>query len=107
MDSNIIPIGKVFGQDRRLIVPLFQRPYVWNREDQWEPLWSDILNVVDRAMEGRQEKPHFLGAIVLDAQRRPLGHLETRLIIDGQQRLTTLQLLFEAFCDICADTNQE
>jgi hypothetical protein len=107
MDSNTLPIGKVFGQDRRLIVPLFQRPYVWNREDQWEPLWSDILNVATRVMENRQDKPHFLGAIVLDAQRRPLGHLETRLIIDGQQRLTTLQLLFEAFCDICADTNQE
>jgi uncharacterized protein with ParB-like and HNH nuclease domain len=52
MDSNTLPIGKVFGQDRRLIVPLFQRPYVWNQEDQWEPLWSDILNVADRWSEG-------------------------------------------------------
>jgi uncharacterized protein with ParB-like and HNH nuclease domain len=107
MDSNTLPVGKVFGQDRRLIVPLFQRPYVWNQEDQWEPLWSDILNVADRWSEGQDVKPHFLGAIVLDAQRRPIGHLETRLIIDGQQRLTTLQLLYEAFCDICAEAEED
>lgn len=103
MDSNTLPIGKVFGQDRRLIVPLFQRPYVWKREDQWEPLWTDILNVASRWLDGKQGKPHFLGAIVLDAQRKPIGHLETRLIIDGQQRLTTLQLILEAFCDICRE----
>jgi hypothetical protein len=105
MDSNTLPIGKVFGQDRRLIVPLFQRPYVWKREDQWEPLWIDILNVASRWLDGKQGKPHFLGAIVLDAQRKPIGHLETRLIIDGQQRLTTLQLILEAFCDICKEAN--
>jgi hypothetical protein len=105
MDSNTLPIGKVFGQDRRLIVPLFQRPYVWKREDQWEPLWTDILNVASRWLDGKQGKPHFLGAIVLDAQRKPIGHLETRLIIDGQQRLTTLQLILEAFCDICREAN--
>ncbi len=103
MDSNTLPLGKVFGQDRRLVVPLFQRPYVWNQEDQWEPLWTDIINVADRWLEGKPGKPHFLGAIVLDAQRKPIGHLETRLIIDGQQRLTTMQLFYEAFCDICAE----
>src|SRR6266567_443640 len=107
MDSNTLPIGKVFGQDRRLIVPLFQRPYVWKREDQWEPLWTDILNVANRWIEGKQGKPHLLGAIVLDAQRKPIGHLETRLIIDGQQRLTTLQLILEAFCDICAEAKAD
>jgi hypothetical protein len=105
MDSNTLPIGKVFGQDRRLLVPLFQRPYVWKREDQWEPLWTDILNVANRWLDGKQGKPHFLGAVVLDAQRKPIGHLETRLIIDGQQRLTTLQLILEAFCDICKEAN--
>ena len=34
---------EVFQRERRLSVPLFQRAYVWNREDQWEPLWEDIL----------------------------------------------------------------
>ena len=107
MDSNTLPVGKVFGQDRRLIVPLFQRPYVWNQANQWEPLWSDILNIANRWSESKEGKPHFLGAIVLDAQRKPIGHLETRLIIDGQQRLATLQLLYEALCDICAETNED
>jgi hypothetical protein len=40
--------------------------------------------------------PHFLGAIVLDQQRVPVGFIATRHVIDGQQRLTTLQLLLDA-----------
>jgi len=93
------------------MVPLFQRPYVWKQSEQWEPLWADIVSVANRMMtagDNRQGvKPHFIGAIVLDAINTPTGHLETRLIIDGQQRLTTTQLLFEAFADICAEQRLE
>jgi hypothetical protein len=35
----------VFMQPQRLVVPLFQRPYVWNEENQWEPLWNDVIRV--------------------------------------------------------------
>jgi hypothetical protein len=101
MDSGTLNIAKIFGQDRRHVVPLFQRPYVWNKEEQWEPLWNDILTVADRLLANKEVKPHFLGAIVLDQMRKPTGHLETRLLIDGQQRLTTAQLLLESFADIC------
>lgn len=93
------------------MVPLFQRPYVWNQNDQWEPLWNDVVAVANRLLTAGDDKhgvkPHFIGAIVLDALTTPTGHLETRLIIDGQQRLTTLQLLFEAFADICSEQNLE
>lgn len=34
-------------QPQRLLVPLFQRPYVWNEELQWEPLWKDLERVAD------------------------------------------------------------
>jgi hypothetical protein len=102
MDSGTLHIGKIFGQDRRHVVPLFQRPYVWGRELQWEPLWGDIRTVADRVLEGKGGKPHFMGAIVLDQLRIPTGHMETRVVIDGQQRLTTVQLLLKAFADLCA-----
>jgi hypothetical protein len=88
----------VFMQPQRLIVPLFQRPYVWNEESQWEPLWNDVVRVADRLLQRPQDKhhPHFLGAVVLQQVQNPIGLMQTRTIIDGQQRLTTLQLLLDA-----------
>jgi hypothetical protein len=38
MDARTLGINTIFGQDRWHIVPLYQRPYVWKREEQWEPL---------------------------------------------------------------------
>ncbi len=101
MDAGTVSIRSVFGQDRRLVVPLFQRPYVWTQSLQWEALWEDIRGVAERQEQGLKVRPHFLGAIVLDQQPGPLGKLETRLIIDGQQRLTTIQIILEACVDVC------
>ena len=88
----------VFMHPQRLVVPLFQRPYVWNKENQWEPLWNDVVRVTERLLRHPNEKhyPHFLGAVVLQQVQNPVGTMQERTIIDGQQRLTTLQLLFDA-----------
>jgi Protein of unknown function DUF262/Protein of unknown function (DUF1524)/Restriction Enzyme Adenine Methylase Associated len=88
----------VFMQPQRLVVPLFQRPYVWNEENQWEPLWSDVSRAAKRLLAdptGRHY-PHFLGAVVIQQLQNPLGTMQERTIIDGQQRLTTMQLLLDA-----------
>lgn len=88
----------VFMQPQRLIVPLFQRPYVWNQDEQWEPLWADVARVASRLLadpHGRHH-PHFLGAVVLQQLTNSVGSLQERTVIDGQQRLTTLQLLLDA-----------
>jgi hypothetical protein len=88
----------VFMQPQRLVVPLFQRPYVWNEENQWEPLWNDVLRVAHRVLNRPSERhhPHFLGAVVLQQVQKQTGQMQERTIIDGQQRLTTLQLLLDA-----------
>jgi hypothetical protein len=88
----------VFMQPQRLVVPLFQRPYVWNEENQWEPLWNDVVRVADRVLAKPYDKhyPHFLGAVVLQQVQKQTGQMQERTIIDGQQRLTTLQLLLDA-----------
>jgi hypothetical protein len=88
----------VFMQPQRLIVPLFQRPYVWNEDNQWEPLWNDVLHVARRLLQNPAavHHPHFLGAVVFQQVQNPAGTLQERTIIDGQQRLTTLQLLLDA-----------
>lgn len=85
-------------QPQRLLVPLFQRPYVWNEELQWEPLWKDLERVANRLLKsaGSPQAPHFLGAVVLQQLSTPTADLQQRTVIDGQQRLTTLQLLLDA-----------
>ncbi len=97
METQVRTPQAVFMLPQRLIVPLFQRPYVWNEENQWEPLWNDVVRVAERLLTSPYEKPspHFLGAVVLQQVQNPVGTLQERTIIDGQQRLTTLQLLFD------------
>lgn len=85
---------------------MFQRPYVWNMKEHWQPFWDDIRGVAERvhdanldaAAKGGQVKvaPHFLGAIVLELMHTGVGSLEARSVIDGQQRLTTLQIFIAA-----------
>jgi hypothetical protein len=98
MDTQVRTPQAVFTQPQKLVVPLFQRPYVWNEENQWEPLWNDVIRISERLLthpsEGHQ--PHFLGAVVLQQTARQTGLMQERTIIDGQQRLTTLQLLLDA-----------
>jgi uncharacterized protein with ParB-like and HNH nuclease domain len=110
MDADTLDLKDIFRKDTRYVVPQFQRPYVWNQEEHWQLLWEDLRIVVDELMERQSEatdqfereeaqletSPHFLGAIVLDQQSTPTQKLETREIIDGQQRLITLQVLLSA-----------
>lgn len=98
MDTQVRTPQLIFMQPQRLIVPLFQRPYVWSRENQWKPLWEDVVRIANRMIEtpGVRQQPHFLGAVVLQQLQNPVGSLQARTVIDGQQRLTTLQLLLDA-----------
>ena len=86
----------IFFSPQRLVVPLFQRPYVWSLERQWEPLWVDVCRLANKLLSGVMPEPHFLGAIVVQQQQTEMGNLSVRSVIDGQQRLTTLQLLLDA-----------
>ncbi|MCC6765107.1 MAG: DUF262 domain-containing protein [Deltaproteobacteria bacterium] len=98
METQVRTPQTVFMQPQRLVVPLFQRPYVWNEESQWEPLWEDVTRLADRVLARPTDRhhPHFLGAVVLQQVPKQTGQMQERTIIDGQQRLTTLQLLLDA-----------
>jgi hypothetical protein len=98
METQVRTPQMIFMQPQRLVVPLFQRPYVWNEENQWEPLWNDVIRSTERLLKQphTRHQPHFLGAVVLQQVQNPIGLMQTRTIIDGQQRLTTLQLLLDA-----------
>lgn len=98
MKPDTYTIQQLFERDVRYIVPLYQRPYVWNEEHQWAPLWDDVSALLQHQENGEDSAlwSHFLGAIVLDQEHTAPGQLPRYTVIDGQQRLTTLQLLLAA-----------
>lgn len=97
METAVRTPIEIFTLPQQLVIPLFQRPYVWNEQDQWAPLWSDIRRLTEaRLHEPYSPVTHFLGAIVVQATDSQIGSLPQNSIIDGQQRLTTLQLLMDA-----------
>lgn len=114
MKADTNTLQDVLNGDRRFVVPVYQRPYVWKRDTQWEPLWTDVESTAVRLAETRQEAhradkpeaiadakaaPHFLGAIVVEPHPTRTSDIKTRLVVDGQQRLITLQLLLMGALD--------
>ena len=103
MNAHAESLLAVFKAKQCLEVPLFQRQYTWNREQQWELLWEDISHKFNDYLRGDTEAPpHFLGAIILDQRLTPTGYVTKRQVIDGQQRLTTFQIFIAAFRDYCS-----
>lgn len=104
-------VTELFERDVRYVVPLYQRPYVWTEADQWEPLWEDIRVLLDHQLGGQPTAnghwSHFLGAIVLDQETQAPGSIPVYTVIDGQQRLTTLQILLAAAGNVAASVGAE
>lgn len=94
-------IIELFDGKKRFLIPLYQRQYAWKATPQLDLLWEDIERAVARLMEDRSTlTPHFMGAIVI-AQIKTFGkQVQAYEIIDGQQRLTTFQLLLAALRDV-------
>jgi hypothetical protein len=108
MKADTLTLKALFQKDVRYVIPTFQRPYVWNQEDQWEPLWDDVRNTAERYLDElriaagnnplaeERAGSHFMGAVVLQQRPTASAEIETRDVIDGQQRITTMQLLMDA-----------
>jgi hypothetical protein len=95
-------------------IPAFQRPYVWTEEDQWSPLWADVRRVAESCLDAMPDpealekvSPHFLGAVVIKEMSNVAGDLARSSVIDGQQRMTTLQLLLDAAQVVVDDLGNE
>ena len=103
MEVTKFKLTSLFGQTRQYRIPLFQRHYVWDKEDQWRPLWEDIERKSNRRLLQHQvqEFSHFTGSIVVQQQEPTReDEIEKYEIIDGQQRLTTFQIVLCVLRDI-------
>ena len=118
MHTDILTPKDLFQKAVRYTIPPFQRPYVWSQDHQWEPLWEDVRNVAENYLEElersgnngveaeQKTSPHFLGALVLKQVPTAAKEIDQREVIDGQQRVTTLQLLLDAIQQICEESDQ-
>ncbi|MGB3653134.1 MAG: DUF262 domain-containing protein [Rivularia sp. (in: cyanobacteria)] len=99
MEASPAKVIQYFNGEKQNLIPLFQRPYTW-AENNWQTLWDDLMVQYEVGDTGT----HFMGAIVsVPARSVPVG-VSKYLIIDGQQRLTTVSLLLCALRD-CLDSN--
>ena len=92
MEATVVDMLTFLQRPQQFSIPIFQRRYSWTRKD-CQQLLDDILHVGSNS----EIKAHFLGSIVyIDRQLTAIGGVPRLLVIDGQQRLTTLSLLLSA-----------
>lgn len=118
MEADAYKLASILGGEKRFLIPTFQRDYEWTERDQWSLLFDDLIDTAARlsgarahaeatgmseAIAEKNVAPHFLGAIVLDQLPVRVGEIDQRAVIDGQQRLTTIQLLIRALADVLAE----
>lgn len=106
MKADSWKISKVFssGGDIHYVLPHFQRQYSWEKPE-WEVLLKDAIAIYEE-YDPEKEPEHFIGSLVVinDGTR---GTMTAFNLVDGQQRLTTLSLLFLVLRDIIKPTDQK
>lgn len=94
MEAAPVHIIQYFDGSKQGVIPLFQRPYSWD-SDNWQTLWNDVM----AQYEEGERSSHFMGALVtVPVKSVPVG-VTKHLVIDGQQRLTTLSIFLAAIRD--------
>lgn len=94
MNAQDLPLTQLLDGAKQFIVPIFQRDYSWGTK-HCQQLWNDIL----RAGRDSAARAHFLGSVVYIAAEDNQAAIPRWLLIDGQQRLTTVTLLLAALRD--------
>ena len=90
MKANDLFLLKVFSTHTVFEIPYYQRAYVWE-EENWKRFLEDMENI------SLVEKPYFIGSLILKQKETETGskYGDVRVVIDGQQRLTTITIFFK------------
>jgi hypothetical protein len=97
-ETNLL---KLLQGSKVFLVPNFQRRYSWRRVE-WEQLWDDLVRECRRPHDAQAQSlvGHFLGSVVLHPAPGGASVLMKHLVVDGQQRLTTVLVLIAAIRDV-------
>jgi hypothetical protein len=105
IDPRLVTLQDLFVDRVHYEVPIYQRPYVWERDEQWLPLWQDVVDAANGRLTG-QPLAHFLGAIVIELRSADPGRVKVFSVIDGQQRLMTLQVLLASLREVARERDE-
>ena len=100
MEAHAKSIRQILESGSQFLIPFFQRSYSW-RKGHWKRLWEDVINL----SEDGNRSQHFLGPLVCTVEKAIPGAPSVYLLIDGQQRLTTLTLLLAALRDVATQSD--
>lgn len=97
-------ISEILSGDRKYIIPRYQRKYVWT-EKQWRELLDDLKYCLDneKFSSADQDWTHFLGSFVFE--KIPTSN--KIVVIDGQQRLTTIIVMLCAVCVLFSELGEQ
>jgi predicted transport protein len=99
MKAQHVFFPKIMNGASQFVIPVFQRDYSWT-EENCRQLWKDILLIA----EAPGERGHFIGSVVYIQSGDSNAGFSRWLLIDGQQRMTTLTLLMAALRDHITET---
>ena len=101
MDAKDHPVISVLGDQRRFVVPIYQRQYSW-RQERLGPFWDDVVAKAEEALQGKPKFSHYMGALILSpgGDGFTIGTTPRVQVVDGQQRLTTFQLFLAALREV-------
>jgi hypothetical protein len=110
MKAEVTTLASMMEGNEEYVIPYFQRAYAWNQENQWSPLWDDIVNVANAIASADhvdEVPPHFMGPVVIQERSvHPDGRPPGYIVVDGQQRMTTLLIVLQALGDAAEECNQ-
>ena len=88
---------------RQFIIPIYQRTYSWH-QTQCEQLFKDILRISDNEQVQNESQGHFVGSVVYFQESiHTVSDVPRLLVIDGQQRLTTITLLIAVLAEFVSE----
>ncbi|MGX1811840.1 GmrSD restriction endonuclease domain-containing protein [Nocardia sp. NPDC055321] len=105
MKASETTLAALVQGEKQFQIPLYQRTYSWT-DKQLAQLWSDICEQADLLAAGEEGTTHFCGSVVLAPSPLNDASFARWLVVDGQQRLTTLSLALAAIRDHYTDPRQ-
>ena len=102
MQANETRLSKILEGQNQYVIPLFQRTYSWDTKE-WNVLWDDLIELLD----SESPRTHFIGSIVsMPTVSVPEG-VAKYLLIDGQQRITTIFILLTLLRDKARESGED
>jgi hypothetical protein len=101
MDAKDHAVISVLGDQRRFMVPIYQRQYSW-RSERLIPFWEDVVAKAQESLESNPKFKHYMGALIIapGADGYVIGATPKVQVVDGQQRLTTFQIFLVALREV-------